>query len=203
MSSRKYSPFPNWTALANARNAKWHAKQAAARAAARSAVVAVTRGNYLPPRLPVVLPARPNIGRTSSTEVKSYDTGVRGNTLVDVTAVTGTEPGTLFGGITCLNEVLQGAAFYNRIGSKIKMISLHVKFDIFQGTTTAGAFANSRYMIVYDRQPNGAFPTISTLPAVNDSAPTTSTACAGINMANRSRFTVLIVTGKQIGRAHV
>ena len=145
MSSRKYSPFPNWTALANARNAKWQAKQAAARAAARSAVVAVARGNYLPPRLPVVLPARPHTGRTSSTEVKSYDVAIRGNVLGDVTAATGTEPGTLFGGITCLNEVLQGAAFYNRVGSKIKMISLQIKFDIYQSTATAGAASNARY----------------------------------------------------------
>lgn len=174
-----------------------YANIAASRQLARQAVIQGRR--LAPPSLPIDI-SRATLNRlaggrsrynTSNGEVKSFDQAVTTNTLGAVTAVSGTEPGTAFGGITCLNEVQQGAAFYNRIGSKIKMISLQIKFDMYQSTATAGAASNARYMIVYDRQPNGAFPTYSTLLALNDSAPTTSTAYAGINMANRSRFTVL------------
>ena len=141
MSSRKYSPFPNWTTLANTRNAKWQAKQAAARAAARSAVVTAARGNYVPARLPIVLPVRPNTVRTSSTEVKSFDVAVTVSTgLPGIASVTAAEPASAFVGLTELNCIRQGSTFYNRIGSKLQVQSVRVSFDLTT-TSAASAFA--------------------------------------------------------------
>lgn len=59
------------------------------------------------------------------------------------------------------NIALEGSAFYNRIGRQIQMKSLEVVWRWF---TTSAAIATSelygRLAVVYDRQPNGADPTI-------------------------------------------
>ena len=48
---------------------------------------------------------------------------------------------------------------------------------------------NGRIMIVYDRQPNGAFPSISDLLSLNVSTAPLFT--SGINMSKKSRFSIL------------
>jgi len=192
MSSRKYSPFPNWDTLANTRNAKSQAKQAAYRAAARSAVVAATRANYVPARLPIVLPVRQNTVRTSSTEVKSFDVAVTASAgLPGIASVTAAEPSTAFVGLTELNCIRQGSTFYNRIGSKLQIQSVRVSFDLTT-TSAASAFAyTARYILIYDRQPNGAFPAIADILGINDSGVSAAQPYASINIANRSRFSVI------------
>jgi len=108
--------------------------------------------------------------------------------LVGVTGITGAEPATAFAGITELNCVQQGATAYNRIGTKIMIKSIKVDADlILKGSAPTGNTA--RLMIVYDRQPNGAFPAVANILSMNVSgAPVFN---SGINMANRSRFTIL------------
>jgi len=101
---------------------------------------------------------------------------------------TGVEPATAFTGITEINCVPQGATSYNRIGTKILMKSIMFNSTIFLGGSgpTQGVY---RYMIVYDHQPNGAFPAVADLISQNiGPAPTMY---SGVNMSNRSRFIVL------------
>lgn len=130
-----------------------------------------------------------NLGRTSRQEVKCFDVSVANPTtqLTSFAAVASAEPATAFAGITELNCVQQGAAFYNRIGSKIAIKSLMVDFDL-QSVTPATGIDVIRWALVYDRQPNAAFPAIADIFANNGGS---TTSYAGVNMTNRSRFVVL------------
>lgn len=128
----------------------------------------------------------------SRTEVKSFDVTVTGGNLRDIaTTPQGAEPAAAFLGITELNCIQQGAAFYQRIGTKVMMKSLELKF-IMQANgvvmTLATGGVTIRYMVVYDRQPNKTFPSLADVLAVNDGAATFN---AGVDMTNRSRFVVL------------
>lgn len=184
--------FPNWNTFGVSRDRAWLAKQAAARAAARGTVIQRYRSQNVrmqgpPARLPVTLRAM-----TSRTEVKSFDVVVADSTaLHGIGTSTSAEPTTAFAGITELNCVRLGSAYYNRIGSKIKVKSIRVAFDL-QGNSDASPFANTvRYMLIYDRQPNGAFPAMTDILGINDSGLATNTPYASINIANRSRFSVI------------
>ena len=106
MSSRK-SVFPDWSTYGAQRDAKWMAKQAAARAAARSAVLQKARGNFLPERLPITIPTRmfpPRTGEMKSVDVPS--TGIAFNTATRFS-------------IGLLNGVAPGTSRYQRIGNRI------------------------------------------------------------------------------------
>jgi len=102
-----------------------------------------------------------------------------------LTAVTAAEPSAAFVGMTCLNEVVQGATVYNRIGSKIMMKSCRIRFNLSMLANPALAFL--RIAVVYDRQPNGAFPAIADV--FGDSVTGTVNANSPLNIANVRRFT--------------
>lgn len=91
-----------------------------------------------------------------------------------------------------VNIPVQGAAVYNRVGNEIEMKSLHL---IGQIDPTANSNASSEYlriMVVYDRQTNGAFPTIADLITSYDTTgATTSTVLDHTNPNNFDRFRVL------------
>jgi hypothetical protein len=131
------------------------------------------------------------MGRVSTNEVKSFDVALTDPAvgLPLVAAATGGEPGAAFVGITEINCIRNGSAFYQRIGAKVvvRSIALHLNFY-----TSVAALANNavtiRYMIIYDRQTNGAFPAIGDILALNDGAPTFT---SGTNMSNKSRFMIL------------
>lgn len=94
--------------------------------------------------------------------------------------------------ITPMNLIQEGSSFYNRIGRRIEMKSLHLHGNIIQ--TGAGTTVNdyARVMVVYDRQPNGAVPTFATILANYDQAGTaTSTALSDLNPDERERFLIL------------
>ena len=64
------------------------------------------------------------------------------------------------GSVTLLNTVAQGAAVTQRVGKKIVMKGLQCRGNLQNGST-----ANSNdvaFMIVYDKRPTGALPTVST-----------------------------------------
>lgn len=135
--------------------------------------------------------AVPNGGHrfsTSRTELKGFDlnnpTGSAALSLWGSCAFS--EPAAAYLGITELNDVQQGAAFYNRVGSKISSTSLLVRFSVFQATTPISA--TIRYAIVYDRQCNGAAPAITDIFGVNGNGAGNN---AGVNLTNRGRFLVL------------
>lgn len=90
----------------------------------------------------------------------------------------------------------EGAGFYNRIGRRIRMKSLQIsgQIAISGGNAAAIAAQFARVMVVYDRQPNGAFPSVSDVLQNYDQAGATSanqTAFQHLNMNNRDRFQVL------------
>lgn len=104
--------------------------------------------------------------------------------MVLVASVAGTT--TMATGLTVLNVVPAGTNYFERIGSKITMMSIAIEADFALAQTDASA-AIARIMVVYDRQANGAYPAIGDLLANNASAPAFNSA---INLLNRDRFAV-------------
>lgn len=93
---------------------------------------------------------------------------------------------------TLVNGVQEGSSFYNRIGRRIAMKSLHLvgSFAFNQGMSTGGEY--DRVMLIYDRQPNGAAPTIAdVLTDYNNAGATSTTSLSALNMNNSDRFMVL------------
>lgn len=132
------------------------------------------------PRNPVGLyPTR----RSGATELKSVDTPNQTQAINSL------------GFYTVCNIPEEGSSFYNRIGRRIRMKSLHLRGQINPSNTNANAVpqGQARIMVVYDRQSNGALPALSDLIlAYSASGATTSAVLDGINMNNRDRFLVLM-----------
>lgn len=85
------------------------------------------------------------------------------------------------GSVTLLNTVAQGASVNQRVGKKIVMKSLQCRGNSFNGST---AIVNDiAYMIVYDKRPTGALPTITDILAA--ATPTSMN-----NDANAGRFII-------------
>jgi len=130
-------------------------------------------------------------GQMGRGEVKFFDVNVALAAVglpYFLTPPSGAEPAAAFLGITELNCVQQGATAYNRIGTKIQMKSIH--FNCLLSMAGSAPTSNScRLMLVYDRQPNGAFPALSAILSDNISSAPNFT--CGVNMANRSRFVIL------------
>ncbi len=92
--------------------------------------------------------------------------------------------------VILLNGVQTGAAFYNRVGSRIEMKNLHIRGFVNNAATTIAQ--QGRLLIVYDRQPTGALPVISDILQSRDQAGTATTAGASeINLDNRDRFQIV------------
>jgi len=167
------------------------ADEAAARSGRRAASYAANRLVAVPRGVPMYAVGHGQMGRG---EVKFFDVTVAApaagtfGLFVPSAPPAGHEPSVAFTGITELNCVSQGATSYNRIGTKILMKSIDFRavFYIVGATPVQTAI---RYMIVYDHQPNGAFPAFSDILSANIS--TAPTFNSGVNMANRSRFIVL------------
>ena len=86
------------------------------------------------------------------------------------------------GSVTLLNTVPQGAAVTQRVGKKIVMKGLQCRGNLQNGST-----ANSNdvaFMIVYDKRPTGALPTVSDILVSASSS-------AMNNDANTGRFIIL------------
>jgi len=90
-----------------------------------------------------------------------------------------------------LNGIQTGTAFYNRIGSRVEMKNLQIK-----GNVEAGANNNDgallRFLIIYDRQPTGALPTVADILQDRSQAGTSNTTgSSSINLDNRDRFSII------------
>lgn len=109
-----------------------------------------------------------------------------------------------------LNEVFQGAASYNRIGSTICMKSIYLNGAIRPVDETK-AVTNTAYLrlvIVYDSQTNAAFPAYSDLiKSVSSTGAATSTSSFDqLNVDQKDRFKVIcdkwiVMPAPQIGGA--
>lgn len=92
-----------------------------------------------------------------------------------------------------LTLVQEGSGFWNRIGRKVCMKSLQLTGWI--NFLAGGASANQeliRYIIFYDKQPNGVAATWNQIVQAYDNAGTaTNLVTDGINLDNRDRFVIL------------
>lgn len=117
--------------------------------------------------------------RSLAPEMKALDIP-RTNYALNTTAV-----------ITPLNLIQTGSTFCNRIGRKIEMVSVRIN-GYLTPIRTGGTQDYLRCMIIYDRQVNGAVPSISDILQTTDQATTNSTTShSGINLNNRDRFLVV------------
>ena len=103
------------------------------------------------------------------------------------------------GSVTLLNTVAQGAAVTQRVGKKIVMKGLQCRGFVQCGS--AGDTANAAYMVVYDKRPTGALPTITDI-LVSASSNSMN------NDANAGRFRILkredvVITGNDAASANV
>jgi len=89
------------------------------------------------------------------------------------------------GTITAINLIQTGSSYYQRVGRKINMTSVEIRGSIFSAGATPTA-ETARLMILYDKQPNGAFPAIGDI--LLDQPAGTTNLQASINIANKSRF---------------
>jgi len=97
------------------------------------------------------------------------------------------------GNIGSINMIQAGSSYFNRIGRRIEMKSVHFKGEItlvsgVQSTTTD----YTRIILVYDRQTNGALPAIADIIQTTSQAGTnTTTSFSGTNLNYRDRFIIL------------
>nr|QXP07756.1 MAG: putative capsid protein [Arizlama virus] len=146
----------------------------------RKTTAAPTRMRFqIPPQLALR-------GRPAMTEVKSMDINLANANMVAIAGVAGTEPAAAYTGLTEINCVRQDGTVSGRIGNKIVIKSIHLKFITAQAATAMNAF---RFMVVYDRQPNGAFPGPTDI--LLDQPLGAANSLGGLNIANKSRFSVI------------
>lgn len=90
--------------------------------------------------------------------------------------------------LNLLNIVAVGTEFYNRIGRKMYMKSVHIR-GFVKNTATAVQDVG-RIIVFYDSNPNGAAPVLADiLQDANGAA--ASTATSEINLNNRARFKII------------
>lgn len=86
--------------------------------------------------------------------------------------------------ITCLNQVARGDDYNERIGRSIKNASVQLDFDAYHNTTDTTTFTVVRWMLIIDKEANGA------VPAVTDIL-TTENTTSFRNLTNRRRFVII------------
>lgn len=96
--------------------------------------------------------------------------------------------------IQVVNGVAQGPGFFERIGQKLTMKTLHVRVSMYprEPPTDGADHELIRFALVYDRSPNGSEPAIQTIFAdyASDGTPVTSIK-SGLNPTQTSRFTII------------
>jgi hypothetical protein len=93
--------------------------------------------------------------------------------------------------LDAMNLVQSGSAFYQRVGRRIEMQSLHI-YGFLNQTGNVAAEGFARIIVLYDRQANGAVPAYATVMANYDQSGTsTSSVYSGLNPDERERFLVL------------
>lgn len=134
---------------------------------------------------------KPLLPKHVSTEIKTFDTSYTDSTpyelpeFVDITFSESFLTSDETGGGCCINEIVQGTGSSQRIGSKITIKSIRLRCTLSCATATTNSV---RICLVYDKQPNLAFPTLATI--FQDSTATTSFV-SSLNMSNVRRFVVL------------
>lgn len=118
--------------------------------------------------------------------------------LKQVTSGPGGAPLTIAGTVGLINGVQTGSSSYNRVGRRIMMKGLRVHVKFTPSTNVAALYTDSetelRYLIVYDRQPNGSAVAVADVLSQigQDGTVTTNSPVEHPpNPNNRQRFLVL------------
>lgn len=121
------------------------------------------------------------VPKAARKEVKCCDVNATQN-LLSTTAV-----------VTLLNGIAEGSSFFNRIGRRITMKSICVEGHIVNsGVESGDALDYIRILLVYDRQPNGAVPSLADVITNVNQAGTGETNPFGFpNYTNLDRFRIL------------
>jgi len=93
-----------------------------------------------------------------------------------------------------LNTPVNGSAYFNRMGSKIRMNSVYIAGNVTPTGSNSAAVQEDygRLMLVYDRQSNATQPPIaSILSSINTGGTVSSTSYDHMNLQNRDRFLML------------
>jgi len=152
----------------------------------------MTGGSARRGMIPAVMRSRRGLSGPS-TELKSVDSNGQndeagGTSMALVAPANGTSSGILF------QMPIEGASFYNRIARRTRGVSLEIRGHIKPSLANAAAkgLQWGRILIVYDRQANGAVPSLATVLADYDEAGNVTTvSTSGVNMDNRDRFLIL------------
>lgn len=123
----------------------------------------------------LTMPQRPRVGP----ERKFNDERVGGSAIPFTTAGT---PG-VWGTQQLLNAIDDGTTSTTRIGGKILMKSIYLRCNCYMGATTTGG-GQVRLLCVYDRQPNAALATVTSIVE-------TDSMISPNNLSNRDRFVTI------------
>lgn len=128
-------------------------------------------------------------GSRAGIELKGLDTDIDDANVLATTATNGA--------IYVCNAITPGSGSYNRVGRKITMKSLRIKgqviFEFGQAATTGNISGNTlRCVVVYDKQPSGAYPTFDDIFGRTITIGTESTEYLdNLKYDNTDRFSVL------------
>lgn len=97
--------------------------------------------------------------------------------------------------LVVLNPVTIGSSMWNRVGRKISLKSIRIRGQFLQtGHNDMQSGQYARLTLIYDKQPNGALPSISDVfqDQVNSASDSHATyPNSGVNLNNRDRFEVI------------
>lgn len=138
-------------------------------------------------------------GKINKTQVKTVDNyfqaAIAKPYVVDIIAPTLVNIDTT-GVLQNLATIQVGTGEYNRVGNKVALKSLRIRFSITSATPTTPQLGPNvaRLMVIYDRQPNGAYPTIANLLNLirQDGTAVNGTCWSSINLNLLERFIVLM-----------
>jgi len=109
--------------------------------------------------------------------------------------------GALSDQFTLMNGIAEGDGFYQREGNKINLKNIHIRGYLRPRETAISGqsgdeyeseFGKIRMIIVYDRQPTGAFPALQDLLRSHNTHGTASTSAdSEVNLNSRARFAIL------------
>lgn len=121
-----------------------------------------------------------NTVRGPNPEKKEITNAFAGLTLV---AGGGDKTFVAYTAASLLNAVVQGTTAETRIGRKIRMRSLEIRWNYALALTSVGG-SPLRILVVYDKQANAAFPAITQVLNTNDFV-------SPMNLSNSDRFTII------------
>jgi len=123
----------------------------------------------------------PSMLNSPGEEIKAVDTTINQGFLTTVQ-------------VTLLNTIAEGSSFYQRVGRKTHLKYISLKGWIRPSNLNAAAITRStiRYVIVYDRSPQGAVPSYADIfQDTSAGGANSSSVNSGPNMDNKFRFAIL------------